>query len=391
MKYDFDEIIDRKNTGSVKHDYTTKYFGSEVEFSMWVADMDFRTPDFIMNAIRERAEHEVLGYTIRGDSFYQSIINWYKKRQDWEISKESILFSPGIIAGLNMAIRACSDEGDKIIVQPPVYHPFFSVIRDDKRIPLYNPLLEEDGYYRMDLEGLKEKIDPSVKGILLSHPHNPVGRSWTPDELKALGDICLENGITIISDEVHSDLVFQAHRHVPFSTLGKDLAMNMVTCVAASKTFNLAGLSSSVLVIENEELRSKVNHELSIGHLFMGNIFGSVAMEAAYSKGHEWLDQLMDYLKGNLDFLAGFIDTELPDIRMHPTEATYMAWLNMKGLGLKGKDLRNFMIHEAGIGFNDGPSFGPGGEGYQRINFACPRPHLSNALHQLKDTINKRN
>lgn len=391
MKYDFNELIERKNTGSLKYDFTAEYFGSDSLVPMWVADMDFRTPDFIMEAIRKRARHEIMGYSVRPGSFYQAIIDWYKGRQGWEIQRDWILFSPGIVSALSMAIRAFSGEGDRIIVQPPVYHPFFSVIKDNKRIPLYNPLLEDNGSYRMDLVGLKKKLDPGVKLLLLSHPHNPVGRVWSPDELTRLAKICLENNIIILSDEIHSDLVFRPNRHVPMCTLGDEIAQNTVACVAASKTFNLAGLSSSVVVIQNEKLHARFNHELSTGHLHMGNIFGSVAMEAAYTRGHEWLDQLMDYLKGNLDLLSVFINSGLPGIRMVPAEATYLAWLDMRDLGLKGRELRQFMIRNARIGCNDGPSFGPGGEGFQRLNFACPRSVLHKALTQMKDAVDGRN
>jgi cystathionine beta-lyase len=391
MKYDFDEIIERRNTLAFKYDYRKEYFGSDEVIPMWVADMDFRTPDFIMKAIRKRADHEILGYTLRPDSFYQSIISWYKIRQDWEISKDWISFSPGIVAALSMAVKAFTSEGDKVIVQPPVYHPFFSVIKDNNRQILYNQLIEEDGNYRMDLEGLKKNLDPTVKLLLLSHPHNPAGRAWTKQELADLADICLEKGITIISDEIHSDLVFHPQRHVPISTLSKEISDITVTCVAPSKTFNLAGLASSAVVLPNEKLRKDFNHELATGHFYMGNIFGSIALEAAYSEGHEWLDQLMDYLKGNLDLLSGFIASELPRIRLSPVEATYLAWLDMRSLGLKSKELRKFMTEKARIGCNDGPSFGPGGEGFQRLNFACPRPILQKALEQLKDAFGEIN
>jgi len=391
MKYDFDEITDRRNTQAYKYDFAAGYFGTDDLIPMWVADMDFRTPDFIMKAIRERAEHEILGYSLRPGSLYKSIISWYKDRQDWDISREWILFTPGIVSALSMAVRAFTKEGEKVIVQPPVYHPFFSVIQDNKRIPLYNPLLEEDGSYRMDIGGLKKNLGPDVKLLLLSHPHNPVGRAWTADELTGLAELCLENNILIVSDEIHSDLVFPPHKHVPMYNLGAEIAKHTITCVAPSKTFNLAGLSSSVVVIQDEELRSGFDHELSAGHLHMGNIFGSVAMEAAYSNGHEWLDQLLEYLKGNLDLLQNYIENELAGIRMVPAEATYLAWLDMRKLGMKSRELRQFMIHKARIGCNDGPIFGPGGEGFQRLNFGCPRSILSRALAQLKDAVRELN
>jgi cystathionine beta-lyase len=391
IKYDFDEILDRTNTGSLKYDYRNEYFGTNDLIPMWVADMDFRTPDFIMAAIRERASHEILGYSLRPESFYRSIVDWYRIRQGWEISRDWILFSPGIVAALSMAVRAYTEEGDRVVVQPPVYHPFFSVIRENNRIPLYNKLKEENGRYGMDLEGLKKDLDPGVKLLILSHPHNPVGRVWTEEELTGLADVCLENDIIIISDEIHSDLVYPPRTHVPLSTLGEEIARNTITCVAPSKTFNLAGLASSVVVIQDEKLRAAFNRELSTGHFYMGNIFGSVALEAAYSKGHDWLDQLLAYLRGNLEFMNDFINTELKPIRMSPVEATYLAWLDMRELGLKPEKLRQFMKRQARIGCNDGPTFGPGGNGYQRLNFACPRSILNKALLQLKEALEGKN
>ncbi len=389
MRYDFDEPIKRENTDSVKFDYTGEYFGTSDLTPMWVADMDFRTPDFIMEAIRKRTEHEILGYSIRPDSFYQAIINWYRQRQDWSIERDCILFSPGVVAALSLAVNAFTREGEKVIVQPPVYHPFFSVIKDNKSELVYNTLIEDDGYYRMDLDDLKQKIDPDTKLLILSHPHNPVGRVWSPGELKELADLCLENNIVILSDEIHSDLVFQPHIHTPLSTLSDEIADITVTCVAASKTFNLAGLSSSAVIISNEKLRARFSHEAQKGHLYMGNIFGTIAMETAYSLGGDWLDQLLVYLKGNADLLADYTASNLRGISVRPPEATYLAWLDMKSLGMKSKQLRKFMTMDARIGCNDGPSFGPGGTGYQRMNFACPRSTLEEALHQLKEALEK--
>ncbi|KPL23338.1 MAG: cystathionine beta-lyase [Bacteroides sp. SM1_62] len=390
MRYDFDEAINRTNTHSVKFDYTREYFGTSDLIPMWVADMDFRTPDFIMQAIRKRTEHEILGYSIRPDSFYQAIINWYRERQDWSIERDWILFSPGVVAALSMAVNAFTREGEKVIVQPPVYHPFFSVIKDNKRELVYNTLLEEEGYYRMDLDDLKQKIGPDTKLLLLSHPHNPVGRVWSPGELKELADLCLENNIVILSDEIHSDLVFHPHVHTPLSTLSHEIADLTVTCIAASKTFNLAGLSSSAVIISNEKLRTRFSHEAQKGHLYMGNIFGTIAMETAYREGADWLEQLLAYLKGNAELLTDYTEANLPEIRVRSPEATYLAWLDMRNLGMKSKQLRNFMTRDAGIGCNDGPSFGPGGNGYQRLNFACPRSTLQKALHQLKRALDRR-
>jgi cystathionine beta-lyase len=389
MRYDFDEPIQRENTDSFKFDYTHEYFGTSDLIPMWVADMDFRTPDFILEALRKRTRHEILGYSIRPESFFQAIIKWYRQRQDWAIERDWILFSPGVVAALSMAVNAFTEEGEKVIVQPPVYHPFFSVVRDNKRKLVYNTLVEDEGYYRMDLDDLKQKIDRHTKLLILCHPHNPVGRVWTPEELKDLADLCLENKIVILSDEIHSDLVFQPQVHAPLSTLSDEIADNTITCVAASKTFNLAGLPSSAVIIPNEKLRSRFSHEVQKGHFQMGNIFGTIAMETAYNQGGGWLDQLLAYLRGNVDFLADYTATNLPGIHVRPPEATYLAWLDMKNLGMKSKQLRDFMTREAKIGCNDGPTFGPGGRGFQRLNFACPRSLLQKAMQQLKQAVEK--
>jgi cystathionine beta-lyase len=391
MQYNFDEIIDRRDTQAIKYDYRVKYFGNEDLIPMWIADMDFRTPGFIMEAIRKRTRHEVLGYSHRPPSWYEAIINWYGRRQGWEIKDEWLLFSPGVVAALSMAVRAYSSEGEKVIIQPPVYHPFFSVIKENNRVPLYNPLLEENGRYRMDLEGLKKQLGPKVKLILLCHPHNPTGRVWIREELQELSRICLENNILIVSDEIHSDLVFRPHQHIPMPTLSDEVSDITVACVAPSKTFNLAGLASSVVVIKNKDLRDKFSRELSSGHFYMGNVFGNIAMETAYREGDDWLGQLMEYLRGNRDYLVQMVETELPRVRISPIEATYLAWLDMRDLGMKRIELRKFMAEKVRIGCNDGPSFGPQGEGFQRLNFACPRSILEQALTRLKQALGKRN
>lgn len=390
MRYDFDEQVRRENTQSYKFDYTREYFGTAELIPMWVADMDFRTPDFIMEAIRKRTEHEILGYSIRPDSFYQAVIDWYGKRQDWTIARDTILFSPGVVPALSMAVNAYTREGEKVIVQSPVYHPFFSVVKDNRRQLVYNMLAEDEGHYRMDLDDLKGKIDRDTKLLLLCHPHNPVGRVWSPSELRDLAAICLENNMVIISDEIHSDLVFHPHVHTPLCTLSDEIAGITVTCVAASKTFNIAGLSSSVVVISDEKLHAKFSHELQKGHLHMGNIFGNVAMEAAYSQGADWLEQLLTYLKGNAGLLTRFAEENLPGIRVRSPEATYLAWLDMRSLGMNPMELREFMVREARIGCNDGPSFGPGGTGFQRLNFGCPRSTLEKALGRLNTALDKR-
>jgi len=391
MKYNFDEVIHRENTDCIKYDYRKQYFGSEDLIPMWGADMDFRTPDFIMEAIRKRAGHEILGYSSRGEGFFDAIIGWYWRRYEWEIQKDWIVTTPGVVPALHFAIRALTAPGEKILIQPPVYHPFFSIIKGNERLVVLNQLLFKNGRYQMDINDLKEKIDDQTKLMLLSHPHNPVGRLWTEKELAEIGEICISNGITILSDEIHSDLIFRPNRHIPMASINKDLLHQTLTFASPSKTFNLAGLSTSFVIIPDPALRQLFNRELETSHLWLGNLFGTVALEAAYSSGDRWLDELMDYLKDNLEFLKDFIAREIPSVKVTEPEATYLVWLDMREIDMKGQTMKDFLVTKARLGFNDGASFGPGGEGFQRINIACPRSVLEKALEQLRDALGSLN
>ena len=386
-RYNFDEIIERRGTQCIKHDFNREYFGKDDVIPMWVADMDFRTPDFIMDAIRTRAQHEILGYTKRSDGFFQAIIDWYKRRQNWSIEKNWIVFTPGIVPALHFSVRAFTSPGDKIIIQPPVYHPFFSVIEGNQRKIVLNPLKLIKGRYSMDLDNLKDQIDDRVKLILLCHPHNPTGRNWTPEELAELANICLERNILIVSDEIHSDLILPGQKHVPLAAISPAFSDITITCIAPSKTFNLAGLSTSAVVISDTLKREIFSREIETAHLWVGNIFGNVALEAAYRNGHEWLDQLMNYLLNNFKILDQYLKQHIPVIKLVWPEATYLAWLDMRGLNLDGQALKNFMIHKAGLGCNDGASFGVNGTGFQRMNIACPKVVLNKALDQLRHAV----
>ena len=389
MKYNFDEIIPREGTDCFKYDYRKDYFGTTDVIPMWVADMDFKTPDFVMEAIRNRTEHGILGYSIRSEGFYKSAIDWFWNRQKWEISSEWMVFTPGVVPALNFAINAFSKSGEKVIVQPPVYHPFFHVIKGNGRKVLENPLKLANGKYTMDLDHLAGKIDQSVKMILISHPHNPVGRVWHKEELHDLASLCIENKIIMISDEIHSDLILPGHEHIPLASISEEIAGMTVTCVAPSKTFNLAGMSASLAVISNERLRKRYSHQIEQAHLWLGNIFGNIALETAYRHGNDWLNQLLGYLSGNVDYLRSFLEKELPRIKLVEPEATYLLWLDMSALEMTDDELKQFMIEKAGLGCSDGPSFGTGGSGYQRMNVACPRSVLKQALNQLKKAVDQ--
>jgi cystathionine beta-lyase len=356
---------------------------------MWVADMDFRSPDFVLDALRKRLDHEVLGYTYIPSSFGQSAADWIRRRHGWSIKPSWISFSPGVVPALNLLVMAFTDAGDKIIVQPPVYFPFFSAVRNHGRVLVNNPLKLENGSYVMDFDDLESKMDNRTRMLILCSPHNPTGNVWPPAVLERLGELCLKHNIILVSDEIHADLVFQPHKHIPTASLSKELARRTITCMSPSKTFNLAGLSTAYLVIPDAKVRKQYEKMLDRVHVGAGNIFGHIAQEAAYRSGDEWLEQLMDYLAGNLDLLADFISRRIPQLKLVRPQATYLAWLDFRALGMEQQSLNDFLIRQAGLGLSDGTLFGAEGNGFQRINFGCPRETLHQALLNLQSSIAK--
>lgn len=383
MRYNFDELIERRNTGSVKYDLLENLFGKQELIPFWVADMDFRTPPFVTEEIGKKLRHGIFGYPIITDTFYQAIISWLLSRHGWPILRDWIVFSPGVVPAINLAVMAYTKPGDKIIVQPPVYFPFFSAVRNNERELVLNPLKEKDGRYLMDLEDLERKAREGAKMLIFCHPHNPVGRAWDKDELTGVLEICKKHGILILSDEIHSDLMLHGKKHIPFASLSSDAAANIVTFMAPSKTFNLAGLASSFLVISNSALRKNYTEMLERVHIGMGNTFGIAALEAAYLYGEDWLNQLLEYLEGNLEFLLRYLHDHLPVITPVVPEATYLVWLDFRKTGKNHQEIRNFLVQRAGLALNSGDSFGMGGEGFMRMNIACPRAVLEKGLHQL--------
>jgi cystathionine beta-lyase len=389
-KYNFDELIVRENTDCVKYDLRELFFGIDDVVPMWVADMDFRTPDFIIDAIKSRLDHEILGYSIRGENFNDAIAAWMKKRHDWEIQKEWISFSPGVVPAVNMIVLAFTEPGDKIIVQPPVYFPFFMAIENNGRKKVENPLKLENGRLYMDFDDLRMKAK-DAKVIILSHPHNPGGSVWTKEELTVLAEICIENDVLMVSDEIHSDLLFDGFRHIPLASVSDEAAQLTITCNAPSKTFNLAGLATSYLIIQNKELLNGYNKMLNDKlHVNMGNLFGPIALKAAYEHGDAWLKQLLDYVWANVCYVDEYLKNHIPQIKAIIPESTYMIWLDCRELGLKGDALKDFFITKAKVGFNDGRVFGTGGEGFMRINVACPRVLVEQAMEQIKAALTSR-
>jgi len=353
---------------------------------MWVADMDFETPDFIQKAIQERAKHSIFGYSIRDDAYYQSIVNWVKQRHNWKIEKNWIVHSPGIVPALNFSVQTYTNPGDAIIVQPPVYFPFFTAITDHGRKQLSNQLILNKRSYSINFDEF-EKHAREASMFFMSNPHNPVGKCFTHEELIKIGEICLANDVIIISDEIHNDLILPGNKHIPMASLSDDLAEITITCIAPSKTFNLAGLSTSSVIIKNEELRKRFTKTIANLHIGNGNIFGAIASEAAYTHGGPWLDELMKYLETNFQILDAFLKEELPHIEMVNADSTYMAWINFRATGLTDDNIKNKLIHEAGLGLSHGPIFGDGGEGFQRMNLATPRANIELALTKLKQVF----
>lgn len=388
--YNFDEIVPREGTDCIKYDAREWMFKTSDVLPLWVADMDFKTPDFIVNAIKKRAEHEIYGYTFKPDSYFNSVIGWMKRRHNWDIQKEWISYSPGVVAGLTLAIETFSKPGDEVIVQPPVYFPFFDCVKGTKRKLIENPLKIENGRYTFDFDDLKAKISPNTKILMLCNPQNPGGMVWTKDELEEISTICLQNKIMVISDEIHSDLIFREHKHIPFATISEEAANNCVVFMAPSKTFNVAGLSSSIAVIPNKANFSRYERALGVGHLGMGNIFGSVALEAAYSHGDEWLEQMLAYLWENYRLLEKYFKENLPKVKVMKPEATYLIWLDFTEYGMDDEELSKFIADKAKVGLNNGGRFGTGGNGWMRINIGCPRNILQEGLERLGKAFNNK-
>ena len=387
MQYNFDEIIDRNNTNCIKYDAMEAFIGAKDAIPMWVADMDLRTPDFVIDALKKRLDHEVLGYTFRSDEFYESIINWLQKRHQWSVRKEWISFSPGVVSGFTIAIEQFSNPGDKIIIQPPVYFPFLQSIEGLGRTPLLNPLKIENGRMCMDFENLESQIDSTTKVLLLCNPHNPGGSVWTREELTRLSEICVKNNIVVISDEIHADVVFKPHKHTPFASVSKEASMNSITVISHSKTFNVAGLATSYVVAENPELLGKYNKSLNMLHLNMGNIFGAEALVASYTYGERWLTELNDYLEGNVKLVDSFLKKNIPQLKVIRPESTFLIWIDCRELGMKATELKDFFFNKAKIAINEGSMFGVGGEGFVRLNIGCPRSVVQKALNQLKEAL----
>ena len=400
MKYDFDQEIDRRGTNSVKWEYiqdeeqemgllhTDQFFGEDRMLPLWVADMDFPAPKPVVDALKTRAQHGIYGYTAPSDDYLQTVVGWMRRRHGWEISPEWIMTTPGVVPALNILVRTFVSPGEKVIVQPPVYHPFYSAIENNQGALALNPLKYKKQRYTMDFADLEEKVnDPQVKMAILCSPHNPVGRVWSREEITRFGEICIQNNVLVVSDEIHCDLLFKGIKFTPFATISEEFSQNAVVCTAGSKTFNLAGLTHSNIIIPNQELREQFGQTLLSSGLFGVNIFGMVALEAAFNHGEEWLEQLLDYLEDNLRYLEEYIAKNIPKISVVKPEGTYLVWLDCRELGIGIEELKALMVEEARVYMDEGYIFGSEGEGFERINIACPRPILADALERIKGAI----
>ncbi|PHO18012.1 aminotransferase [Malaciobacter molluscorum LMG 25693] len=381
MNYNFDEKIDRKNTDCVKYDGLKKFFNVDDAKPLWVADMDFKTPDFILEDLKKCFDKQILGYPIITDRIYESIIYWYKKRHNINsFSKDDIQFTTGVVTALSACIEALSNEEDEVIIQTPVYFPFYSVVKDNNRKLILNPLTNENDYYTMDFENLKSKISKKTKLLILCSPHNPVGRVWSKEELEELMQICYENNIIIISDEIHSDLVFK--KFTSILHLDEKYFDNIVLLNSPSKTFNLAGLKSSYIITKNNKIRASIEKILIKRHITTPNIFGIESIASSYNKGEQWLDMLLKYIKNNLEILNNNLND---NITFKEPEATYLIWLNFKKIEDTHKNIFQRLLHNSGLALNDGITFGEEGNKYFRLNISLPNKELKEALIELNN------
>lgn len=384
MKYNFDEIVPRLGSNSYKWDSA----GSEDVLPMWVADMDFRTAPAVVEALRKRVEHGVFGYVKVPETYYEAVRSWFKRQHNWVVEKDWILFTTGVVPALSAIIKALTSPGDKVLVQTPVYNCFFSSIRNDGCEMVANPLIYQDGYYSIDFDDLEKKAaDPRVKLLLLCNPHNPVGRVWTRQELTRIGEICLRNDVFVVADEIHCELVYPGHQYTPFASISEDFLYASVTCTSPSKAFNLAGLQVANIFAANPAVRKKIDKALNVNEVCEINPFAVEALIAAYNDGEEWLEELKLYLLGNYNYLKDFFEEQLPQFPVLALEGTYLVWVDCSTLELSSKEIVETLLEKEKLRVNEGSMYGEAGEGFIRINIACPRQLLIEGLNRIAHTL----
>ncbi len=384
IKYNFDEIISRKGSNCIKYDKVKEIYGSDDVLPMWIADMDFRTPDFIIEAIQKQLDNGILGYTFITDKWQTAIVSWLQRRYSWNIKREYIGFVGGIVPAIAFAIQCFSKPGDNILIQPPVYHPYFHVPEKLSRNIITNPLILEDGEYKIDFNDFEEKV-AQCKIFLLCNPHNPGGRVWSREELSSLADICLKHNVMVVSDEIHCDMALKGYKHTPFASIGKHAEENSLTLMAASKTFNIAGLKSSYYIATNEKIRNRFGELLQESESDFAHMFACEAVAAAYDFGEEWLSQMLEYVEENIDYTEQYLKKYIPKIEIIRPQASYLIFLDARKLNLMQNELVDFFVNKARVGLNDGAMFGIEGTGFMRMNIGCPRATLTEALGRIKN------
>ena len=387
--YDFNTPIDRRGTHCVKFDALKEMYGRDDLLSLWVADMDFATPDFVIDALKQRLDHPVLGYPVQYDGYWQSVVDWIRSHHGWQVEREWMRYIPGIVKGIGMVVNVFTQPGDKIIIQPPVYHPFRLVPEHNDREIVMNPLRWVGDTYEMDFEQLEQVIDDKCKILILANPHNPVGITWSRDTLVRLADIAVKHNLIVISDEIHCDMALYGNKHIPFASVSENAARCSITFGAPSKTFNIAGIVSSYAIVPDEVLREKFFAWLTANEMDMATIFAMVATEAAFTEGEEWRQQMLAHIESNIDFVDEYLKANIPEVRAIKPQASYLVWLDFSALGLPHDKLIDMLVNDARLAMNDGAMFGIGGEQHTRLNVGTQRAVLEQAMKQLKEAIDK--
>ena len=388
MIYNFDELIDRHHTDCLKHDFYNERNKPKDAIPLWVADMDFRAPKEVIDALTTYTTQGIFGYSDIREDYFEAVHNWFFKRFGWDTRREWLITTPGVVFALNLAVRAFTKEGDAVLIQRPVYPAFTRVIEDNKRVLISNSLINKNGTYSIDFDDLEEKIRKySIHLMLLCSPHNPGGRVWTVEELTRLGELCIKYDVILVTDEIHADLTLPGHKHTVMASIRKDFSDRIITCTAPSKTFNLAGLQTSNISIENEQIRNRFKQEMNTTCYHELNCLGILATKTAYTYGEEWLEQLLVYLKGNIDYIKDFLNTYLPKVKVMEPQGSYLLWLDFNAYGLSNDELDERMLHKAKLWLNPGIMFGKEGSGFERLNVASPRSVIEQAMHQLYEAF----
>ena len=389
--YDFDKITERKGTGAIKTDVLGKVYGKDDLIPLWVADMDFETPDFIVEALKKRMEHPIFGYTALPENYWETVSKWIEDRHGWKTQCSWMTFIPGIVKGIGMAVNALLEKDEKVIIQPPVYHPFRLIPQKNGREVVFNPLRQmEDGTYEMDFENLEAVCDERCRMLILSNPHNPAGIVWTRETLERLAEFCHSRKIIVVSDEIHCDMALFGNKHIPFASVSEKAAQCSITFGAPSKTFNIAGIVSSYAIVPDEKLRERFFRWLEASQLSAAHLFAPIATMAAFNHGEEWRQQMISYIDGNIRFIEDFCAENLPQIKPLRPQASILVWLDCRGLGLGHDDLIDLFVNKAGLALNDGEMFSPGGEGFMRLNVGTSRKILEQAMNRLQMTYPKK-